>query len=139
MSEQKDSLDDQVKALVGLSQKPSLVALAYALRHPETWPEGFVWDYGSCADCAMGLASELWSDRKSPDPDDSDAMRSWIAREMALPLGRADDIFFGLAPIVTKKVKVGWFRSRTEGKPDWDAVYPEDVADAIDRYLASAE
>ena len=85
----------------------------------------------------MGLAAELW-DRDMP-ANNSDAMRSWIAREMALPLGKSDDIFFGLAPRVTTKVKNGWFRSRLETRTDWGSVYPEDVADAIDRYLESVE
>lgn len=138
MSHRTSNLGSRVRDLADISTKPSLIGLAYALRHPETWPEGFVWDYSECACCAMGLAAELW-DRGAPDSDDSDAMRSWIAREMALPLGEADDIFFGLAPTVTTKVKVGWFRSRMESRTDWDSVYPEDVADAIDSYLASAE
>ena len=39
---------------------PSLRALVFALRHKETWPEGFVWDYAHCDNCAMGLAWKMW-------------------------------------------------------------------------------
>jgi hypothetical protein len=39
---------------------PSLENLAFMLRHPETWPEGFEWDYGCYAGCAVGLAHRLW-------------------------------------------------------------------------------
>jgi hypothetical protein len=34
----------------------SLSGLSYALRHPETWPPGFEFDYIHDKTCAMGLA-----------------------------------------------------------------------------------
>lgn len=40
--------------------RPSLENLSYALRHPETWPDGFAWNYADCESCAMGLAAKLW-------------------------------------------------------------------------------
>jgi hypothetical protein len=39
---------------------PSYVALSYALRHKETWPKGFTWNYRYCSGCALGLAVGLW-------------------------------------------------------------------------------
>lgn len=37
----------------------SLRDLGYALRHPETWPPGFEWEFLDCNKCAMGLAYQL--------------------------------------------------------------------------------
>lgn len=42
---------------------PTLKDLIYVLRHKETWPKGFVWDYKRCSTCAMGLAYEMWPER----------------------------------------------------------------------------
>jgi hypothetical protein len=42
------------------SNKPSIGALSFALRHPELWPEGFSWDFSQCQRCAMGLAHVMW-------------------------------------------------------------------------------
>jgi hypothetical protein len=39
---------------------PSLANLSYILRHPETWPENFKWDYRRFDSCAVGLASRRW-------------------------------------------------------------------------------
>jgi hypothetical protein len=41
---------------------PNAKNLAFYLRHKELWPEGFVWDYGRCATCAIGLAWAMWGD-----------------------------------------------------------------------------
>jgi hypothetical protein len=43
---------------------PSLQALAYVLRHPETWPDRFAFEFESCSRCAMGLAWALWYPQK---------------------------------------------------------------------------
>jgi hypothetical protein len=54
------NLDNRVTALLA---KPSLKGLAYALEHPETWPEAYAavgWHFNDCRTCAMGLASALW-------------------------------------------------------------------------------
>jgi hypothetical protein len=51
---------DEVKPLLDLS-KPSIQALSYALRHKETWPEEFIWNFNECHTCAMGLACKLWN------------------------------------------------------------------------------
>jgi len=50
--------------------KPSLTALAYALRHRERWPEGFVWDFGCYGSCAWGLARQLWDFKEPHDLDE---------------------------------------------------------------------
>ncbi len=39
---------------------PTLEGLAWLLRHKEEWPEGFVWGFGSCSTCAMGVADKTW-------------------------------------------------------------------------------
>lgn len=130
MTEQAQ-LNNEVRALLEISNKPSLVALSYSLRHPETWPQDFVWDYSSCATCAVGLALRLWPETLVL-PDTQRMQITWIAREMALPWREAEMIFFELAPIQT--ARVGWFKSVESF--NFDAVTPDDVADAIDRHLA---
>jgi len=39
---------------------PSLAGLIYALRHPDTWPQGFKYYWGCHHSCGMGLAYSLW-------------------------------------------------------------------------------
>lgn len=43
---------------------PSMLrsALISALRHPETWPEGFVWNWENCQRCGMGLLIAMFTD-----------------------------------------------------------------------------
>lgn len=113
--------------------KPSLHALSYALRHPDTWPEGFIWDYHDCRHCAMGLAHCLW--RSIPAPKFSTGA-SVMARSFGLPYAEAKEIFMGEGAWVPKQ-RVGFLWLGTE--PNHDAVTPEMVADQIDKYLASVE
>jgi hypothetical protein len=129
VGDQTTAIDHEVTALSRITDRPNLVALAYALRHPETWPADFVWDYRNCASCAVGLSLRLWPALKLPDGQQ--AQMTWIAREMAMPYGPAKQIFYGLGP--SKRVSDGWFRSKWVA--DFKRVSPDDVADAIDRYL----
>ena len=39
---------------------PSVEALIWILRHPDTWPDNFRWDYRKCNDCALGLMYHFW-------------------------------------------------------------------------------
>jgi len=91
---------------------PTLRALAYMLRHPETWPENFVWDYKSCDKCALGLMEQVWD-----------------VRPMDLGVSFEDerDIFFN--PCSWRSL---WF-------PSFTSVTPRVVAGRIDRYLAKQE
>ncbi len=50
---------DGTPPVPGLSV-PSLENLAYVLRHRETWPRGFEWDYRFGPSCAIGLSAETW-------------------------------------------------------------------------------
>jgi len=113
--------------------KPSLHALSYALRHPDTWPAGFVWDFSNCTTCAMGLAHQLWN--QIPNGGGAKASVSGAARSFALPYAEAKAIFLGSAEWMPfKTMKAGWLRTKTVC--DMDAVTPEMVADQIDKYLA---
>ena len=125
---------DEVAALSRTTDRPGLTALSYALRHPDTWPSDFVWHYDTCENCAIGLALRLWPSLQLPKGQN--AQQAWIAREMAMSFREARDIFFGLAPQITIREKTGWFRSEERTVTNWDAVTPDDVADAIDRYLS---
>ncbi len=130
------------EALFRDPDRPSLHALSYALRHPDTWPKGFVWDYSKCTQCAMGLAHALWN---AVPPTTPSTGASVMAREFAMPYVDARSIFLGSG------VKAwGWIpkQVQTEGRLWWkkeflqanhDDVTPEMVADQIDRYLETAE
>lgn len=132
-------LNDQVQALANVTDKPSLFGLSYALRHPETWPIGFVWDYRDCQTCAVGLAVQLWKLIGVPvafDWDDecmTDAQKSSVvspmARIFAIGYSTAHHIFFNVQPR----------RSLILRRPigDLKDVTPDMVADEIDRYLAT--
>lgn len=112
---------DQVKEaekLFSLDQ-PSLAALSYALRHKETWPDWFQWDFGDCFQCAMGLSLALWKDSiRFPNSCE-------MVRVFGMPFDKATKIF---------------------GGNDWATFYgslvwritPEQVADKIDEYLAES-
>jgi hypothetical protein len=39
---------------------PSLENLAFMLRHRETWPADFEWNYVYLETCAIGLADRMW-------------------------------------------------------------------------------
>ncbi len=50
---------DETERLFDLDQ-PSLKNLSYILRHEDLWPDGFVWHFAVCTNCAMGMAAKLW-------------------------------------------------------------------------------
>ncbi len=108
--------------------KPSLHALSYSLRHPDTWPQGFFWDYSNCHQCAMGLAHALWK-AKIPPTDIHDGA-SIMAKSFAMPYSEARDIFLEGR---------GAPRICFIGPRNIDIQTPERVADQIDAYLRKAE
>lgn len=125
--------------------KPSLGNLSYALRHPDTWPEGFVWNYGECDQCAMGLAHALW--KQVPKAVKSTGA-SFMARTFAIPFDAASSIFMGhvgacrarwIPDAALKTTVTGhfWWKSK-KTLPYWEAITPDMVADQIDKYLTEA-
>lgn len=116
--------------------KPDLQNLAYVLRHPETWPKRFVWDFSYCATCAMGLARALWTEVQFANGQNRAAV-SAMAREFAMPFTQAQLIFGGDAyGILTKSKGHLWWKRRFH---DWSSVTPEMVADQIDAYVGSVK
>lgn len=94
----------------------NLAGLSYALRHPEVWPAGFVWDYSRCSHCAIGLAMELFSDN-----------RAW-------------------STVILNEIIPGWhfdpriskiFMNLNKKSCPMKDITPENVADAIDHYLVA--
>lgn len=118
----------ETEALFQDLDKPSLHALSYALRHPDTWPDGFVWDYSYCGQCAMGLAHLLW--KETVGRPDTYNGASLMARAFAIPYEEARDIFLEGR---------GAPRYCLVGPRNIDAQTPERVADQIDKYLKGAE
>jgi len=93
---------------------PSLHNLAYILRRPSLWPEGFRWDYRWINHCAIGISEQLWGDR----PSEFGLMSEW--REGIMFCCGQDHVrLFGWRIPFT-----GVFKSVT----------PEMVADRIDEY-----
>lgn len=109
--------------------KPSLKGLSYALRHPETWPEGFYWDFNDCEQCAMGLAHQLWNFIEfKNDDNDNDRAVSAMARKFAMPYKTADEIFMGSG---------NWNKDFLGREKPFGSITPEQIADQIDKYLAN--
>jgi hypothetical protein len=137
----KTASNTETEALFRNLDKPSLVGLSYMLRHPDTWPEGFVWNYNRCEQCAMGLAHAMW---RVPLTD-IDTGASVMARTFAMPYGDANSIFMGKGSWIPTKTamhtegSLWWKKTITEVQKNPRAVTPEMVADQIDAYLATAE
>lgn len=102
----------------------TLESLAWRLRHPETWPEGFEWDYAKCSRCAMGLAYRLKTGKKlleiELDGVITRKVRAAIDDARAMKLRDFSAIFWELSP-----------------RGLWRDVTPKDVATAIEKYLAT--
>lgn len=117
--------------VVDVKTGPTLGKLAYALRHPATWPKGFWWDYDDCRHCAVALSFSIWpmtmgdyaSDYLTQDQD-SRFYQAAVARGFSIPHADAGDIFF----------KVG--TNGVDDNANRKSVTPEMVADHIDAYLA---
>lgn len=124
--------------------KPSLHALSYILRHPDTWPKGFVWNFDDCETCAMGLAHRLW---KIIPPTKNKTAASIMANTFAIPYEAADSIFMGnnrgypASWLARTHTEPGFlWGERTYRNPvSFDNVTPEMIADEIDKYLTTAE
>lgn len=117
--------------------KPTLHGLSYALRHPDTWPEDFVWDYNDCNQCAVGLACNLWF-KKYIDELDHKESASFMAKKFSMPYTDSNNIFLGHGDWAYRTVAfVGIPIGKTQ--IDFKNVTPEMVADEIDLYLKRAE
>src|SRR5882762_5295787 len=92
MSDVTTRTTNETTALFADLAKPSLHGLSYALRHPDTWPKDFYWDFSRCNHCAMGLAHRLWWSIPSADRNDG---ASIMAREFAMPYTSSRSIFLG--------------------------------------------
>jgi hypothetical protein len=109
--------------------KPSLEGLSYVLRHKETWPVGFVWDFDLPSQCALGLCREIWvrDETKWFDGILNDRGTLRTAIDWA-------EVTFRMAPEDADKVFYSASWGHDLGKPITEA-QPKDVADAIDAYL----
>jgi hypothetical protein len=110
-----------------LPEKPTLELLATILRDRSMWPKNFSWDYGCCSSCAMGLTSELFHIRLPPHRSGALSVMSEIFQ---LKDDDRDNIFYLLG-----KKKYPNYGDETD--PRKVPIHPEEVADAIDHYLAS--
>lgn len=90
------TIDDKTAALLA---SPTLEGLAYRLRHKETWPKDFEFDFDRCHRCAMGLAFQSWFSRVEHEPqgnwagDHLSAWLRWTSRVFAIPYWDAEKIF----------------------------------------------
>ena len=134
--------------LFGDLSKPSLVALSYCLRHPETWPEDFVWDYSKCQQCAMGLAHQLWSQAIPAaviKSNDSETIISLLAKRFSMSYTDARDVFFDATckrhvRITSVKTSLFWTASAVVSykAAKLQDITPDMIADDIDAILRKA-
>lgn len=124
--------DRKIDEMLKIATKPSLENLAYCLRHPETWPKGFHWDFNYYSSCAMGLAIKLFFPgdeewKSAVDITDGGLSEtSIIAKKFAVPFTDAQKIFLhGSRPL-------GPFNIPTP----YERITPEMVAKKIERFLA---
>lgn len=108
----REKLDTEVDLSV-----PSLRALSYALKHPETWPEGFHFHYSSSYACAVGLAISMWWTGDT-------CSRDSIMEKFGISLIVASNLFY----------KVHAHHSRDK-IPRNGEVTSKEVAYVIDKYL----
>jgi hypothetical protein len=111
--------DDRIAELLA---KPSLAGLAYALRHPDAWPEGFVWNFYDCRTCAMGMAAQLWASVSRPIRVPA-PMERWTRATFNLSSYEVE-MLFGITLPVSLDIAL-------------HKITPEHVADAIDNYLTT--
>lgn len=107
---------------------PSLEGLAYLLRHPEKWPEGFKWDYSECSQCAMGLAFHLWNSQVIPRLDEPDSSYHIASRAARCLLGFTGDDWDFEGIFRELDIVLGVYHQD---------VLPIHVATAIEAYLAN--
>ena len=73
-------------------RQATLRDLSFALRHPDTWPKDFDWNYSDCHKCAMGLSYRLWPQQiKEPTTQamvDGFGMNVTVASEIFTAAGR---------------------------------------------------
>jgi hypothetical protein len=94
--------------------RPSAKGMVYILRHPETWPPNFRWDYSYCSHCAIGLGHAFWGTYD----------RERLAAAIGLNEATSMNIFVDLNRVLGFE---------DQGKM---AITPEHVADAIERVFA---
>jgi len=70
-------------------RQATLRDLSFALRHPDTWPKDFDWNYADCNRCAMGLAHRMWP-KQVPEPTTNAMMDAF-----GMNASQASDIFTG--------------------------------------------
>lgn len=99
------------------TKNPDLRDLIYVLRHKETWPPGFEWDYRACTTCAMGLAHRIWPDKVTRSTSVA------MSEAFGMNLDDAQDIFL--------KSDNMWNTIFNRG------VSPEYIAKRLTRYLAN--
>lgn len=110
------------------TSRPSLEALAYVLRHPDTWPKGFEWDNTRLQQGSVGLTVKLWGGPAFNIYNDI------ILNHLAVMLKTTPDI-------ARRLFRSSWpYCYRVLGVPVWPrlrrAVTPEIAARAVDRALA---
>lgn len=103
----------------------TLADLSWRLRSPETWPANFQWNYGCCDTCAMGLAWQLAGARSRFPllPRRLDTILSLTVATLA----DATDF---------QQMKGIFLELHIRKSSNASKIRPDDVADAIDEYLA---
>lgn len=126
-----DSIGFQKESKPDLSE-PSLPGLSWLLRHKEAWPSNHTWDFNfvtrqtrcGTAGCALGLAAERWYVGRR-------FLLSDLCCRFGMEGGNFNEIFGVVSPGPNEPINYSPYYRK-----DRDLVSPEEVADAIDAYLA---
>jgi len=94
-------------------------ALAFVLRNRELWPEGFVWDYRSFDNCAMGLAVEIFNLNS-----DQNYNYKTVGRSLGITNSQARDVFLDI------KLKFKWKFIPYFSREDFT---PEEIAAKLEK------
>lgn len=120
------------------SIEPSLSMLSHFLRDKDLWPKGFIWDYSNCTTCAMGLAVEMFNLTLGNDemgcPFPAQTYLHAMLETFGLKENEARKIFTQLGS-PERGINFLW-RDIGEVIRNHKQITPEQVADAIDAYLA---
>ena len=109
--------------MTAITAMPTLDAMIHHLRHPETWPAGFEWDYSYATACAVGLAHGLWPDSTT----------SFSYSDLAHTLGLSPHAGY----IIFTGLTAPWWRRPFRFHDRQALVTAADVASALERERAT--
>jgi hypothetical protein len=132
-------LETPADVLARFREAPTLRDLPVLLRHKEVWPPAFgPWDYSTGDRCAIGLVRMILEDHDGERANRLGRRHLWqLWRPESHTFVKSYDMgrLFGLSDEDENAI---FFAAKCADGGSMRDAQPEDVADAIDRYLAAA-